>query len=35
LSVFFLGMVQVSATWLPARLAAKSATVSGKLSEGG
>jgi hypothetical protein len=35
LSVFFLGMVQVRETWLPVREAARSATGSGSLREGG
>jgi len=35
LSVFRLGLVQVSVTALPARVAAKSVTGSGKFSDGG
>jgi hypothetical protein len=35
LSVLRFGVVQVSVTWLPARLALKSETSSGRLSEGG
>jgi hypothetical protein len=34
-SVFRFGIVQVSATWLPARLADKSPTTVGRFSEGG